>query len=785
MLYRALPEEITRNASVYIDYLAGFLIVALVAYFAISEYPGTVYISRDGRYSLWLVLAHMDWSTPFQSTTLNPYQGMGTMLMPVNPWLHLPQWVFFLDLPLHAKIVWSGMLYWAEIFLSALLLARALGLAAEQAFLAALVTSWLTFPPFNFVFELSGIVGSSPFQAQTLAVGNVMLSFFVRLGAKPARSFWPYGETSRNVALIFGIVACLALLFLAAPFWNAGFLIGYLVFFTVIFLASSDLSSLAWRVTAGLASLTLAFIADLPGFLLGFMKHSARFAGGSERGLLDYLAIDFATPVGPDAVDKLMHSFKAWGLLIPRAYPMALTGSAWVQVALIVGTVIMAVWSTGPMRRLAISFGLVWTGLLIYWSLVILGFMRSPPFAPQYFYLPLAPLWAIIILSLGYRLVRVAGRLAARSGLESWLQGLVGTALAARPARLGFLSVLAAYFLLAMTHFQLWASVPRNLSGDMSAAGRIWPYDPPVQTEFIYLLEREISLSPGDRFRGSLAVVAGTPGGQIRDMLKVGDDEPAPPSFYDHVEGVVRANHGNSLLFEDRWFFWIPGLLEYGQAIDRAMMAVAVRALAPPFESQEVHFARVKALNIDLLRAMGVRFIVTDLPRDAHGETVRATFTSANGLRLDLLELKQPNLGNFSPTEIEVVDDAETILEAMRADPASLGRRAFVQARDLPPLSPATGVEFRFIRGGVAIKARSAGTGALLLPVRFSNCLKIRDRLAAAGISRPPRLVRANLIHSLLVFDAQADLAIIWDFGLTGDTKCIAADNAAFDALGL
>jgi len=464
---------------------------------------------------------------------------------------------------------------------------------------------------------------------------------------------------------------------------------------------------------------------------------------------------------------------------------MALTGSAWIQVALIVGAVTMAIWSTGLMRRLAISFGLIWTGLLCYWGLVILGFMKSPPFAPQYFYLPLAPLWAIVLLSLGYQLLLAARALAARSGLENWRQGLAGAVPAARPARIGFLSVLAVYFLLTMTHFHLWASVHRNLPGDDTATHRIWPYSAPARTEFISILEREISLRPGDRFRGLMAVVAGTPGGQIRKMLGVGDDEPAPPAYYDSVEGVLRAHHGNSLLFEDRWFFWIPGVLEYGQAIDRAMMAVAAGLLAPPFESREVHFARVKALNVDLLRAMGVKFVVTDLPRDAHGESVRATFVSPQGLRLDLVELQAPNLGNFSPTEVEIIGDAATILERMRADPASLSRRAFVQATGLPPLSPATDAEFRFIKGGVAIKATSAGTGALLLPLRFSECLKIRDHLGRAGASRRPRLVRANLIHSLLVFDSQADLAIMWDFGLTGDTKCMAADNAAFDALGI
>jgi len=71
------------------------------------------------------------------------------------------------------------------------------------------------------------------------------------------------------------------------------------------------------------------------------------------------------------------------------------------------------------------------------------------------------------------------------------------------------------------------------------------------------------------------------------------------------------------------------------------------------------------------------------------------------------------------------------------------------------------------------------------LPPRFSECLKIYDRLKENGAARRPRLVRANLIHSLLVFDRRADLSLVWDFGLTGDTKCMAADAEAYDALGL
>lgn len=784
MFHAALGAERKRHIAVHIDHWTAFLLVAWAAYLAISEYPGSIYLPRDGKFSLWLVLAHIDWSTPFQSTALNPFQGMGSMLLPVNPRLHPPAWPFFLDLPLQAQIVWSGMLYWAEVFVSALLLARALGLAAPRAFLAALATSWIVFPPFNFVFGFPGIVASSPFQAQTLAVGNVMSSLFVRLGPKPARSFWPYGAASRNLLLIVGILACLALLFLAAPFWNAAFLVGYLVLFAIIFLTSADPATAAWRILAGLISLAAAFIVDLPGFLLGFMQRSARFAGGSQTGLFDYLAIDFSTPLGPDALDRLMHSFRAWGLLVPRSDAIGFTGSAWVQIALIAGTVTLAIRSTGFMRRLAISFGLIWTGLVCYWCLVILGFMKAPPLAPQYFYLPLAPLWAIVLLSFADRLLRGAGRLAARVGQTRRLQSSA-TALGLSPPRLGFLMIVAAYFLFTVTHFHLWPTLLRDLSGNGAAIQPIWPYDTPIETDLVSVLEREISLRPGDRFRGSLAVVAGTPGGQIRRILQVGDDQPAPPSHYDNVEGVLRAHHGNSLLFTDRWFFRIPGVLEYGQAVDRALMAVAAELLAPPFEPREAHFARVKALNVDLLRAMGVRFVVTDLPRASHGEAIRATFTSPAGLRLDLLELKRPNLGDFSPTAVEIVDDAKTILGEMRKDPASLSRRAFVQVRDLPPMSRAVDAEFRFIRGGVAVKARSAGMSALLLPLRFSNCLKIRDHLPPAGASRPPLLVRADLIHSLLVFDRRADLSIVWDFGLTGDTECMAADVDALEALGL
>ncbi|MGZ3293730.1 MAG: hypothetical protein ACXU9D_10720, partial [Xanthobacteraceae bacterium] len=49
------------------------------------NYPIYLYIGRDASLSLWLARTYGTWAYPFDVTAMNPFQGMTSMLMAVNP----------------------------------------------------------------------------------------------------------------------------------------------------------------------------------------------------------------------------------------------------------------------------------------------------------------------------------------------------------------------------------------------------------------------------------------------------------------------------------------------------------------------------------------------------------------------------------------------------------------------------------------------------------------------------------------------------------------------------
>jgi hypothetical protein len=85
-----------------------------------------------------------------------------------------------------------------------------------------------------------------------------------------------------------------------------------------------------------------------------------------------------------------------------------------------------------------------------------------------------------------------------------------------------------------------------------------------------------------------------------------------------------------------------------------------------------------------------------------------------------------------------------------------------------------------FERGAVHVTATSAGTSALLLPLQFSHCF----RLLAAQPDRV-RVVRANLIHTLILFAGELDARLKWEFSFWRNSGCRLRDAEDVRKLGL
>jgi hypothetical protein len=85
-----------------------------------------------------------------------------------------------------------------------------------------------------------------------------------------------------------------------------------------------------------------------------------------------------------------------------------------------------------------------------------------------------------------------------------------------------------------------------------------------------------------------------------------------------------------------------------------------------------------------------------------------------------------------------------------------------------------------FERGAVHVTAASAGTSALLLPVQFSHCFRLLPE-QADGV----RVLRANLIHALILFTGELVVRLKWEFSFWNNSGCRLRDAEDVRALGL
>src|SRR5262245_35640851 len=209
---------------------------------------------------------------------MNPLQGMTSMLMAINPYFNPAAWVFQTGLPEMLKLVAAFVVYFFEVTLSTFALGVALGFSRPFSFVAALWLAFLLFPPFNFVFGLQGWLGTAPLYGHTLALNNLLLIAFIRIGAATTAHLGFISVLFRNWLLASCIFLLLLLIVLAAPFYNGGLLIGTFLLTAVIFLSSRSFEQMLWRAGAGLYVLACAGAFHFYQFFSGAEASSARFS---------------------------------------------------------------------------------------------------------------------------------------------------------------------------------------------------------------------------------------------------------------------------------------------------------------------------------------------------------------------------------------------------------------------------------------------------------------------------------------------------------------------------
>jgi hypothetical protein len=273
-----------------------------------------------------------------------------------------------------------------------------------------------------------------------------------------------------------------------------------------------------------------------------------------------------------------------------------------------------------------------------------------------------------------------------------------------------------------------------------------------------------------------VATILGAKGGSLRKALGVPDTTPLAAGQYEVFLNKVRAATGNDHDLLDLWWFNIPTLSEYAQSISRQFMFYVTNFLSDPGDPGDVGFAFPRVANIDVLRAMGVRFVVIDRAL-SDSRVALLVEESLGGAELYLYEITQPNLGTYSPVEVEVDPGLDRLRASVESNPAILVSRAFVQAPIEGSFAPARNASMIFEKNSVRVVASSDGASMLLLPLQFSHCLRVSDPRV--------RVSRADLIFTLIQFDGPLDARLSWGFNFWRRSGCRMEDRADLRRLGL
>ena len=122
--------------------------------------------------------------------------------------------------------------------------------------------------------------------------------------------------------------------------------------------------------------------------------------------------------------------------------------------------------------------------------------------------------------------------------------------------------------------------------------------------------------------------------------------------------------------FDETLYLWrsnVPTLEEYGEWTSAQAHAFVVRLLAPP-AGMRLHsnYLRAYAADPDILRMLGVRYIVTNVETLDDRAALRAAVTAPDTPGVYLFELSDANLATYSPTRFVKAATADEIANRIR-----------------------------------------------------------------------------------------------------------------------
>ena len=227
------------------------------------------------------------------------------------------------------------------------------------------------------------------------------------------------------------------------------------------------------------------------------------------------------------------------------------------------------------------------------------------------------------------------------------------------------------------------------------------------------------------------------------------------------------------------WAYSVPTLFQYSPLRDPFLHYLCKNFLAIPEDSTWKNVPVLTVPSPSILGLLGVKFLISDTPIQHENLSLlqalpfpeekedkkeawwanrskQNPWKSIDGIRL--YEISNINLGERSPRIVKSSFlDGVAVLNIIKAESIFQNDRpvAVVSDRKIGDMINCEKASIWYNKNGIKINAKALGPSCLLLPITFSHCLKIKSNFSKSTI--PPRLVRANLAQTLLIFENEFD----------------------------
>lgn len=715
----------------------------------------------------WVSAAFEYGLSAIDQSVMSPFQGLGGLVQPLSVGAHpayaLPRAFGATDLRIGILVV--SMLL---LGISTFAFARAMGLSGWLAVFVAQAMAIGSLPPFwswTLAYtKTNGLLlyGLNPAFSFPVATGIGMLAAYAWLGRC---------GLAGNIACLVALPSLMIWSLVCDPLYTGMFFLAISVFMAGILLGSESRHVALWRIGGGAACLATLLGLNLLNFMRALFGYCARARFPNEL-YVEVQQWDYSAGV-------LFHGGFA---------TFAGVGTALAAIAAVA-------WGSRLVRGVAVSV-LVFMAVIVAmcWVYVYGGLRWNAPL-PNYLELPAYPVYAVVgLLGVTAAINRFSGRTKIAERCRQFL---------AHP-----ITRFAIVLLLPALGIWSVAATPRPTSDDFELVGGLTPAlpaaapagsQPPaaanadedasllanvhqVNRTIVEFLRDEIAIRDDRRFRGSVANLFGIPGGPLMARLGYPEQSPCDKQQLMFLDGYLRS-YDRHLPMSGLWDMRIPTLEDNNHVVTPPFHYLLSRLLSRPQDYHSRNWATLSALRPGLMAALGMRFVLSDRRLADSALTLRHEQRNADGITIYAYELAHPNLGDYSPTEGALAADATAMVAVMKDDAFDYRTKVVVDTELASALVSATSGQLFYERGGARIRGRSKGRSLLVVPLQFSNSLKIVENASSDPTS--VELRRVNLLETGVLFSGTLDVKLAHVFGPFRGTGGRLQDIADCKRLGI